>query len=287
LIDYCHRQLAHVLSENCEYSSRKSLPGVAQIYQELTALADEFAAVELIQESHEICARTEPIVLEGIDLGPFEIRLDWLNLHQSTCYRIVATDPNPAAANESVTHPHVQDDCLCEGDGRASLQLALDEGRICDFFVMIGRLLETYARGRAYVELSEWSGTPCYDCSSSVSQEDSYYCGRCEETLCGDCSEQCEACGSSFCSRCISSCPRCTEPCCQSCLDSCSRCGTSACSSCLTDDICETCRELINVDQQKGDQQELVQAKVAATAAGPSASATLQPNGLGKTDLSA
>ena len=38
-------------------------------------------------------------------------------------------DANPADANHSVTHPHVQDEAVCEGEGRQPVRRALEQGR--------------------------------------------------------------------------------------------------------------------------------------------------------------
>src|SRR5262249_38128595 len=116
-------------------------------------------------------------------------------------------------------------DTLCEGDGHRAVRRALAEGRVLDFFKMVNRLLNTYAEGRAYVELDRWEGIPCHDCGS-VAGDDSYLtCGRCEETVCFDCSILCSACEQSYCDGCASFCQRCTEPTCNSCLDRCRVCG--------------------------------------------------------------
>ena len=36
-------------------------------------------------------------------------------------YRVIALDPHPATKSESITHPHVQDERLCEGEGHAAI----------------------------------------------------------------------------------------------------------------------------------------------------------------------
>ena len=103
--------------------------------------------MEIDFEEHEIAVTTEPITLEGIFLGPFEIRLDWERLGNSLPYRIKALDPHPAAANEDVTHPHVQNEQLCEGDGRVGHPQRLREGRLGDFFLLVAQVLRTYGKG--------------------------------------------------------------------------------------------------------------------------------------------
>ena len=93
----------------------------AELYADLVALEQERFEVQINLDQHQLCVTTEPIELEGIHLGRFAIRLDWQPRHATRHYRIVPLDPNPAAANDAVTHPHVNDEILCEGDGRASI----------------------------------------------------------------------------------------------------------------------------------------------------------------------
>jgi hypothetical protein len=119
-------------------------------------LYDEFENVEIDLKKHEISVTTEPITLEGIFLGPFQIQLVWEKLGNSSPYSIKALDPHPAEANEDVTHPHVQDESLCEGEGRMAIQNSLREGRLGDFFLLVAQVLRTYGKGSAYIELNDW-----------------------------------------------------------------------------------------------------------------------------------
>ena len=160
-------------------------------------------------DEHELSVTTDRIVLEGVFLGPFEIRLDWQRSASSSPYRVVALDPNPAAKSDDITHPHVQDEQLCEGDGRTAIRAALAECRLYDFFLLVSQLLHTYGRGSAYVELGDWDGVPCEDCGDSVDEDDRYYCDRCDATLCGECSVSCHGCGDAFCSGCLGPCAAC------------------------------------------------------------------------------
>jgi hypothetical protein len=43
-------------------------------------------------------------------------------------YRVIAKDAHPAESRENVTHPHVMDEVLCEGDGKHGIRRALSEG---------------------------------------------------------------------------------------------------------------------------------------------------------------
>src|SRR4029078_3338290 len=89
---------------------------------------------------------TEAILLDGVYLGPFEIQLNWSRAPDSDriCYRVMAEDPHPAESRDNVTHPHVMDELLCEGDGKHAIRLALSEGRLLDFFTLVAGLLRTH-----------------------------------------------------------------------------------------------------------------------------------------------
>ena len=153
---------------------------------------------------------TDRIVLEDIYLGPLQIRLDWQRLGLSSQpYRVVALDPHPAAKSDDITHPHVQDEQLCEGEGRSAIRAALAECRLHDFFLLVSQVLHTYGQGSAYVELDDWDGVPCEECGASLDEDDRYCCQRCEATLCGGCSVSCQDCGDSYCSGCIGQCAAC------------------------------------------------------------------------------
>ena len=154
----------------------------SDLYRDLVALAEEFPAVEYRDEQNLLCLTTAPLSLEGIDLGPFEIRLDCRGRDSLPSYKVIALAPNPASSNADVTHPHINDGQLCEGDGRRAIASALAEGRLFDFFTIVNQLLHTYAEGRAYVELESWYGVACQDCGGTVDEEERYCCSRCDQT---------------------------------------------------------------------------------------------------------
>ena len=79
----------------------------------------------LYKDETEFWVTTEPIELEGIALGRFEIRFNWLTVADERPYRVVALDPNPASRSADTTHPHVQYERLCEGDGARAIHQAL------------------------------------------------------------------------------------------------------------------------------------------------------------------
>ena len=219
---------------------------VRDIHADLAALHEEFDEVSFDRRGRTISVTIEPIELEGVYLGPFEIRLDWSGLAKghSHNYRVIALDANPAATNESVTHPHVQDEAVCEGEGRQPIRNALEQGRLLDFFVIVANLLRTYNSGSPYVSLAEWHGVECADCGSTVCDDQRYVCEKCETTVCDQCYFSCPSCDGIFCCECMTRCERCDENHCCYCIKQCSRCEDEVCQTCLNDnERCSNCHD--------------------------------------------
>jgi hypothetical protein len=220
---------------------RRPAPTLRTLYDELVATEAEFGGLDI--EDAALTVTTEPIALEGIELGPFQIRLNLDRIGGEASYTVVALEPNPASSCADTTHPHVNGDRLCPGEGWASIRAALEEGRLFDFFTIVERILHTYAAGSAYVELDRWFGPSCHDCDVTIDQDDACICPSCEETLCNDCLVCCGNCSSGHCSNCIGCCADCEDRYCSGCLMSCHRCRREVCPSCLENDLCTTCLE--------------------------------------------
>jgi hypothetical protein len=221
----------------------------SEIYRDILALDEEFEGLEIDFDKHELSVTTDRIVLEDWNLGAFQIRLDWHSLGEPPAYRVVALDPHPPASRDDVTHPHVQDEHLCEGDGRAAIRAALTECRLYDFFMLVSQVLHTYGRGSAYVELDKWNGICCDDCGNSIHEDDRYYCSRCDATLCSGCSCSCEDCGESYCSGCLGTCAACGCDYCSSCLAMCPVCKKRFCEDCRQGGLCKSCHQKQQEDQ--------------------------------------
>jgi hypothetical protein len=230
-----------------------TIPSSSEIYRDLVALQAEFDQIEVHMEDHELVVTTECIVLDEIELGAFEIHLDWQRLDGSHPYRIVARDPNPAAQSTEIPHPHVQSETLCEGDGRAAIQAALAQGRLYDLFLLVSQVLHTYARGSAYAELDAWTGINCSDCGTTMSPDDSYGCQRCGSELCDDCRQLCAGCEESYCSGCLSQCPECEMDFCRGCLAACPGCKRKICGSCMENGLCPRCHEEQLQEEEEND----------------------------------
>ena len=99
------------------------------VYEDLLVLEQEFHELDYGPRGQWLSVTTEPITLEDIYLGPFEIRLDWGRTVSDPAYRVIAKDPHPAESRDNVTHPHVMDEHLCEGDSRHAIRQALAQGQ--------------------------------------------------------------------------------------------------------------------------------------------------------------
>ena len=247
-IDCLHQHLRRMSEQVHETSAARQFASPSELYSDLVALQTEFDEVEWDFAARTVSVNTEPIVLDDIDLGPFEIRLHWDQLHCHQPYETIALQPNRACLNESVTHPHVQDEALCEGEGASSIARSLEEGRLFDFFLLVRGVLTTYNPSSAYVSLQRWSGRLCPDCDDVVDDDSLTYCSGCERTICDNCATCCSACSDAVCSGCVQSCSECSDSLCMSCQKQCASCDATLCSSCQTEERCKACHDEIETE---------------------------------------
>jgi hypothetical protein len=230
----------------------------SDLYRDLLALRETFEDMEFDLAARRLSVTTEAIELEGVYLGSFEIQLLWSRPLQGSppAYRVLAKDPHPAQSRDNVTHPHVMDEVLCEGDGHRPIRKALAQGRLLDFFTLVHSVLRTYNSESPFVELALWSGSTCSDCGAVVDEEYSYSCHRCGDTICGECETNCGGCDESCCSGCIGSCPVCEEAFCRPCLTICEGCQRRICSGCLVEnERCTRCHEEESQEEEPADAQ--------------------------------
>ena len=253
------------------------LPKLSEVYAELIQIEQEFGEIKFDPNEKAISIATEPITLEDIPLGPFEIQLSIdqiTKLYSDAPYRIIALSPNPAGSNDSVTHPHVSDERLCEGDGHVSIRSAIEQGRFCDFFTMAVNILQTYNPDSPYISLDDWEGTSCYDCGCTVSDDDSYYCEYCDRDYCSRCSSYCQMCDTTMCLGCAYGCPSCNEPVCHNCTAKCKDCEETFCKDCLDEEgLCQNCQE--QRKENENEEQEQLPKE-------PKADAPVQPDSVGQ-----
>ena len=234
------------------------LPMVSDVLAEFMQLEDEYGQLRYNWKEKTLSVTTDPIVLDDVALGSFEIKLflDRISrLGKDSPYRIIALEPNPAGSNDEVTHPHVSNELLCEGDGHLLIRKALEQGRLCDFFSLVIGILNTYNPDSPYVALSDWDGYSCYDCGYTMSRDDSYFCEQCENDFCSQCSTYCQICDTTVCLGCSYECPACQKPVCKHCVTTCPECEEKLCSDCMAEkEICNQCEQERKENENEDEQ---------------------------------
>jgi hypothetical protein len=223
------------------------------VYDDLVAIDAEFDGFRVNLREETVSVVTRPVVLAGVDLGRFEITLDWRRVGAArTSYAVSAMDERCALSDSSLAHPHVRDEQLCEGDGSAAIRSALRGGRLLDFYTIVAQILATYNPQSAYLAIDQWCGISCTDCGSVV--DEASCCERCQSDLCGDCQDSCTACGRLACSDCGSSCSHCGERHCRECLGACVDCGNHFCERSLDEERCEACQAAAEAANQAAEE---------------------------------
>jgi hypothetical protein len=229
-LSHLYRAMQQAITQGAAFTptfQRIVQPTLRESYEDLLQLQEEFEDVRLELVQRSISVTTEPIELEGVFLGRFEIRLalDHLsNAADASAFEIIALDPHPASANQSVTHPHVQDQKLCAGDAAVPISTSLWAGRLCDAFLAINSVLHTYNSHSPYVALSNWSGTECSDCGAIVDEDETYFCAGCDQDYCSDCIRSCGCCDESRCRNCLDEDRESEVLCCRGCQEECGEC---------------------------------------------------------------
>jgi len=254
-------EIQHELStarRNTAERKESVVASMRDIASDLAQLKDEFGNWKFDGKSGSLSVTTESIILEEIELGSFVIHLAIPKLasaNDQRVYTVEALEPNPAEGSSHVTHPHVSDELLCEGDASSAIKRALNQGHIADFFMLVRSVLTTYNAGSPYVALDRWhGGTPCHDCGDHMSDDDRSRCERCDHEFCSSCTTCCEDCQSFFCGECMVKCPCCDEAYCGNCISVCALCHTSTCEGCLDEGACTTCRERNQNDSDDEDE---------------------------------
>jgi hypothetical protein len=248
-----------VLRDQIVQESCPPTPALRDLLGELDQLESEFGAWTYDHPVSELSVTTEPIRLEGIDLGPFQIRLRMgqpiTQLMGRLCW-VEALEPNPAAGNSEVTHPHVSGEAICVGDHGPEMIRALRSGRLCDFFLMNRAILTTYNTGSPYVALDDWYGEPCSDCGRSIAEDDRHTCNECDREVCDDCISSCQHCDTTICHGCVTMCSCCKESSCADCLAPCDGCSELVCNDCFEEGLCPDCLENQHDEQEDNEDEE-------------------------------
>lgn len=219
------------LLQALESASQPPVASLALIIEELEQLSLEFENVQLLFDAYQqptIQATTDPITLEEVELGRFIIQLEVGRLDRQRnagSFRCIALDPNPAASNSEVTHPHVSEEKLCAGEASLPISNALAQGRISDAFCLVRSVLNTYNSASPYVALEDWVGVRCTDCEEFVQANELYHCAHCGYGYCDNCISSCDLCNQSACAGCLERDGRSHQDCCPNCRETCARCG--------------------------------------------------------------
>jgi hypothetical protein len=216
-----------------------AVPDLRTFLDDLRQLGEEFEGLEAECRRKTLTVTTEPIELAGVRLGPFAVRLRWDRLASGSvedCFAVEALEPHPAAPNAEVTHPHVNGTHLCAGAAAGPIRRALDQGRLADAFLLVGRVLSTYNPASAYVPLDRWCGLACGDCGHSTPEDESGVCEGCGDDLCSDCTRFCTGCHSTRCGGCLTDCDGCSEPYCARCLPPSEGPDGACCPGCKEED---------------------------------------------------
>ena len=243
-LEYLHYEIESRRRQRHDES--QPISSLGDIVRDLQQIEDEFHGWEFDDETGTLSVETDSIELEGVYLGPFEIQLRLRDLSRSdllSTFDIIAKEPNGAGGRDTVTHPHVSEQRLCAGDAMVPIQGALQTGRICDFFILVRSVLQTYNPQSAYVRLEEWNGEPCHDCGYLMDDDSGFYCEFCEHNFCESCTSYCSQCETAACMGCMETCPECSERACPNCMKTCQECGHTCCEGCLTDGLCPSCHE--------------------------------------------
>lgn len=242
-----------------------TVPTPERLEEELSELARGFTVL-YDEENFTLSIVTKTIEFDDIWFGEFRIVLDLskLSTHSfhNSAYRVIALDPNPARSQPDITHPHVNAERMCEGDGDAVIAKSLSEARLYDFFELVLAVLYNYNPNGPYVSLDNWEDDEdaytCGDCGGSVSEDEVYtcrdcgdtfcegcisYCENCDRDICLRCSSYCEQCGRTTCDMCSRVCMVCEKSHCERCIETCFVCGDFVCDECSNE--CEMCGELV------------------------------------------
>jgi hypothetical protein len=126
---------------------------------------------------------------------------------------------------------------------------------LADFFLIVRQVMHTYNPDSAYVDLDHWeSSASCWECAAGVHPDEAYFCDECERDFCGDCMGICNSCNECTCFNCLISCEHCDDSHCRHCLQTCAGCDALSCPGCLEDQLCPTCYEERETDDDHENQ---------------------------------
>ena len=264
-------EIANIREAQQKIYALRLAPTFSQLVHELIALGRDYEVSFVTTDRTLIVsfAHEDRIVLADadgveIDFGPFsvEMRVRKLIAAQLEAITVRACDPNPSAADDAYTHPHLNHGDLCLGEVELTARDACRVARIGDVVDMYFSVLRNYNADSVYCSIGEWTsdpGVPCRDCDARVHDDEGSACDRCEATLCENCGTCCANCDALCCNQCNEPCANCERSVCSACdvvigdpgsgeygcrrcADSCANCGLFEYKTELNDDAwCRSC----------------------------------------------
>ncbi len=152
-------------------------------------------------------------------------------------YKIYTNDAEKAMLNgTTISHPHICDNNLCEGEGYTAIRSAIKRGDLLSMFLIIEGIVRSYNEEGAYKRLERWKNYYCSHCDYDFSEDDDggSSCDMCNALVCSECGRPCN-CGNYMCNSCTITCAACAVGFCEDCNEDVDRCAY-----CL-DDVCVNC----------------------------------------------
>ncbi len=198
--------------------SRLNLPTLDEMLADLEQCQREMAEIRWNLEEQWISGITKNISLQVpnsnhmVDLGPFEIRLFYKPIRNYSdrdriySYKVIALEPcyplTQRGGRGSNPHPHINHTTLCEGEATTVLSRALNDFRLCDFFLLINSTLNCYNPRSPHYRLEKWDRARCRQCGEYIVEEELVQCSYCESKMCSECAiiYTCAICNKLICS---------------------------------------------------------------------------------------
>jgi len=186
-LEYCKELVSNVsgISNDLKINAIAELHALREIDNEATGV------YRLNNNSIEVKVKTEPVILDKVELGRFLITV----VSNSHSVKIDALDPNPHQELKEFVHPHISQGYPCLGQALYRFRHAMSGYRFDDAVKCIVNMLNTVSQ-EAKNKLYDWDKPHCLECKSTSKSK-------------GECIE----CGGRCCHKCGRICKKCKESC--------------------------------------------------------------------------
>jgi len=202
---YCKELASKISQKDANYSISNRLT-VAEITAELCGLSKlDKEAIGLFNKNElRLTITTKPIILLGVDLGPFKIQIfDEIDnpasldiyLNPKLYLNLTAIKPNHYSVGSGHVHPHVYNHGYCLGRAKEIFLKSLRYRIYCDAVISIINMMTTESND-AKVLMPNWAGNnKCENCGNMTATKKDYcdtcngwYCEKCATRTCSKCS---------------------------------------------------------------------------------------------------